>query len=99
MQIQQREHRVPFVIVKTKFQITIPNKLRRRFSLKIGDVLEADIKNNKIVLSPKKLIDRDLETALAESAKDFKEGRVYGPYKNVREFKAAMRNLKKNKKE
>ena len=95
MQIQQREHRVPFVIVKTKFQITIPNKLRRRFSLKIGDVLEADIRNNKIILSPKKLIDRDLEAALAESAKDFKEGRVHGPYKNVRDFKTSMKKLKK----
>lgn len=95
---QQREQRAPFVTVKTKFQITIPNKLRRRFSLKIGDVLEADIKNNKIVLSPKKLVDRDLEAVLAESAKDFKEGRVHGPFQNIREFKAAMRKLEKSKK-
>ena len=60
--------------------------------------MEADIKNNKIILSPKKFVDRDLEAALSASAKDFKEGRVHGPFKNVREFKAAMRKLKKNKK-
>ena len=92
---QQRGNRAPFVTVKTKFQITIPNKLRRRFLLKIGDMLEADIKNNKIILSPKKLVDRDLEAALAESAKDFKEGRVRGPYKNVRDFKVSLKKEQK----
>ena len=86
---------MPLVTVKTKFQITIPNKLRRSVSLKVGDVLQADVKGNKIILSPKTHVDRDLEAALAGSAKDFEEGRVHGPFKNVREFKAAMRKMKK----
>ncbi len=36
----------------SRFQITLPKKLRDRFNLKAGDSILVEAKNNKIVLRP-----------------------------------------------
>jgi AbrB family looped-hinge helix DNA binding protein len=46
------------VKVKEKYQITIPPEIRDKLSLKIGDILEANLENSQIVLKPKMLIDK-----------------------------------------
>ena len=49
---------MPLVKVKEKFQVTIPAGIRRQLALKVGDVLEAEVEEDKIVLKPKAVIDR-----------------------------------------
>jgi AbrB family looped-hinge helix DNA binding protein len=49
---------LPLVKVKEKFQITLPVELREALHLAVGDVLEAIIEQDKIVLTPKAVVDR-----------------------------------------
>jgi len=52
------EFALPLVKVKEKFQVTIPTELREALHLTVGDVLEATIDQDKIVLTPKAVVDR-----------------------------------------
>jgi len=47
------------VKVKTKFQVTIPAELRDRIHLKEGDMLEAVIEGDVIVLKPMVVLNRE----------------------------------------
>ena len=47
------------VTVKPKFQITIPAKLRRRIDLQEGDLMEATIVEDGILLRPKDVVARN----------------------------------------
>ena len=49
---------MPLVKVKEKFQITLPVELREVLHLAVGDLLEATIQGQTIVLKPKDLVDR-----------------------------------------
>ena len=49
---------MPLVKVKEKFQVTIPTELREALHLTVGDLLEATIENDTIVLKPKAVVDR-----------------------------------------
>lgn len=64
------------VTVKNKFQIVIPQNIRERVHVEIGDVLEASVERGKITFTPKTLVDRHL----AEGLEDAREGRAHGPY-------------------
>jgi AbrB family looped-hinge helix DNA binding protein len=74
------------VAVKTKFQIVIPQRIRKQVGVDVGDLLEARVERGKITYTPKKLIDRDL----AEGLDDLKHGRTHGPYANAEEAIAAL---------
>ena len=47
------------VTVKPKFQVTIPAKLRRQINLQEGDLMEATILEDSILLRPKDVVDRN----------------------------------------
>ena len=49
---------MPLVKVKEKFQITLPAELREVLHLAVGDLLEATIQGQTIVLKPKAVVDR-----------------------------------------
>ena len=72
---------MPIVRIKTKGQVTLPAALRSRAGLEVGDFLEVKERGGKIVLSPKDIIDRRLDEALA----DIKAGRTYGPFNTADE--------------
>jgi AbrB family looped-hinge helix DNA binding protein len=44
--------------VKDKFQITIPAEVREAIPLAVGDLLEATVSGQTIVLKPKAVVDR-----------------------------------------
>jgi AbrB family looped-hinge helix DNA binding protein len=69
------------VTVKTKFQVVIPQSIRKRVGLDIGDLLEASFENGKITFTPKTVIDRHL----AEGLEDIARGRTHGPYESAAE--------------
>ena len=59
---------MPLVKVKEKFQITLPAELREALHLAVGDLLEATIEDNVIVLKPKIVVDREQAWAKIEHA-------------------------------
>lgn len=82
----------PLVRVKNKFQITIPTKVRKEIRIKEGDILEVCIKDNTIVIKPKIVVDRSsIENAINEGLMDYKKGEMLGPFKNIKEFKSALK--------
>ena len=59
------------VTVKAKFQVVIPQDIRKKAGVGIGDLLEASVDNGKITLTPKIVVDRHLAEGL--------EGLAAGP--------------------
>jgi AbrB family looped-hinge helix DNA binding protein len=75
------------VRVKDKYQVTIPNEVRLRAGVAVGDYLEAKSdRGGVITLTPKSLIDR----SIAEGLADMKAGRMHGPYNTAEEAIAAV---------
>jgi AbrB family looped-hinge helix DNA binding protein len=74
------------VTVKTKFQVVIPQSIRKRVGLDVGDLLEASFENGKITFTPKTVIDRHL----AEGLEDIARGRTHGPYASAAEAISAL---------
>ena len=58
---------MPLVTVKPKFQVTIPAKLRR--GLREGDVLEATVVGDGILLRPREAADRNAAADRIASAR------------------------------
>jgi AbrB family looped-hinge helix DNA binding protein len=75
------------VKVKEKFQVTLPAAIRQQAGLAVGDLLEIEVKGNKITLTPKSIVDHELATALDE----YEKGQFIGPFKTA---KAAVRALR-----
>lgn len=59
--------------IRLKRQTTLPDMLLKQLGLGIGDKLKAEIKNDKIVLTPQKRVALD---ALSEIQKIFSESSV-----------------------
>ena len=71
------------VRVKEKAQVTLPGKIRRKLGISCGDYLEVEIVKNKMVFTPKLIIDKEGvslskegKKKLEEALKDIKEGRI-----------------------
>jgi AbrB family looped-hinge helix DNA binding protein len=77
---------MPLVRVKQKFQVTIPDHVRKQAGLEVGDFLEATARGNVITLKPKAVVDRhpEIDARLREALADIKEGRVYGPFNSAK---------------
>jgi bifunctional DNA-binding transcriptional regulator/antitoxin component of YhaV-PrlF toxin-antitoxin module len=86
---------MPLVKVGPRGQVTIPNQLRKQTKVTVGSFLEAEVRHNVIILKPVKVVDlvsvKEVEAALEEGLRDYREGRVSPPFKNMREFKAHLR--------
>ena len=75
-----------------KYQVVIPKSIRDAVGLRVGDYMEADLTREGILLRPKMLVDRDLNTALKEALADVAAGRMSAP---VRSARALVRSLKR----
>ena len=85
-------HGVQLVTIKPKFQVTLPAHLREELRLEEGDLLEATVENKSIMLKPKAVVDREhVEVAIADGLRDYKEGRIKGPFKTMREFTKSLK--------
>lgn len=88
------------VKVKRNYQITIPQSLRRIVRLSVGDYVEVDIQDDTLVIRPVKVVHPDQEYFFtkewqekeAEADKDLVEGKVAGPFENVRDALKALKN-------
>jgi len=57
---------MPIVKIMQHGQITIPKKIREALGIKEGDIAEAELENDRIVITPKRLVkDKALEELFA----------------------------------
>lgn len=49
---------MPLIHVKKNYQITIPSRLRNALKIKEGDLMEAEVEGESIVLKPKSIVDK-----------------------------------------
>ena len=49
---------MPLVKIKEKYQVTIPSSIRKKLPLKVGDVLEAELEDDAIILKPQVVMDK-----------------------------------------
>lgn len=69
-----REHNMPLVKVKQNFQVTIPFEVRKQLQIKLGDLFEAMVEDDTVVLKPKVLFDR--KRVGASSTEDIPKARI-----------------------
>ncbi len=67
-------------------QIAIPKKIHDQLGLSPGDYLEVEVIDNRLVLTPKALI----EKRLSESFEDYRKGRTHGPFATAKEAIRAL---------
>lgn len=79
-------------------QVVIPKTIHDHLRLKPGDYLEVEVRNGKVVLTPKTLVDKRIEARLAEGLEDVKKGRVYGPFGSTKEMVRALHKEQRPKK-
>ena len=68
--------------------MVIPKRIHDQLGLAPGDYLEVKLEGDRVILTPKSLI----EKRLADSLTDIREGRVRGPFRSV---SALVRSLHK----
>ena len=90
---------MPAVKIGTSRQVVIPKKIHDEIGLGPGDYLDVELRDGKVILTPKKLVDKSIEERLKESIEDVKAGRVSRRYKSARTFvRDLRRDAKKLKK-
>ena len=90
---------MPAVKIGASRQVVIPKKIHDEIGLGPGDYLEVELRDGKVILTPKTLVDKAIEARLKESLEDVKAGRVSKPHKSARAFVRALhRDAKKLKK-
>ena len=78
---------MPAVKIGVSRQVVIPKKFLSELGLTPGDYLEVELVRNRLILTPKILI----EKRLAEGLRDIKNGRVLGPFTTAQEALRALR--------
>ncbi len=76
--------------VKSKYQVTLPAKVRKQAGLRVGDLLDARVEGRRISLTPMSVVERELALAL----EDVKQKRVKGPFRTAEE---AIRSLRRTR--
>jgi len=79
--------------VKKNFQITLPNQIRKKFNISVGDYIMINEEDRNIVIKPVKIIDSDQEYFYtkewqekeAEADRDLADGR-YTDFNNVEDL-------------
>ena len=81
---------MPLAKLKPKGQVTIPASIRADLGLNEGDYVEVAREDNRIVLTPKVVVDRHpaIDAALAEGLADVRAGRLSPAFSSVKEWKA-----------
>jgi len=93
---------MPLVKIKQNYQITIPQELRKKINVSVGDYMEIESREEGLVIKPVKVIHPDQEYFYtpewqkkeAEADEAIAKGEVLGPFENAKD---AIKALKKAK--
>ena len=83
---------MPMIKVVRKGQITLPKEFRDALSIDEGQILEAEIKNSRIILKPLAFVERGSvlsskgKQKVKEALEDIKKGAVSKAYDDVDEM-------------
>ncbi len=81
------EQFMPLVRVKQKFQVTLPAEVREQLDIEEGDLLEAVVANDSVVLTPKVVVGKKgLDAYLTERLEELRAGETVGPFENMEEY-------------
>jgi len=94
------------VKIHRKGQMTLPTRMRALAGIAEGDLVEAAFSRGKIVITPKAVIDpshlpnsgdeytpaqrRAIDRGIAQSEREYKQGRNFGPFLTHEEFVASL---------
>jgi AbrB family looped-hinge helix DNA binding protein len=94
MKIQTKASR-PTAVVKigVSRQVAIPKKLHDQLGLAPGDYLQIELENDRLILTPKALI----EKRLAEGLENIRQGRVHGPFRSMPALLRSLHRPKRTK--
>jgi AbrB family looped-hinge helix DNA binding protein len=69
------EQNMPLVKVKQNYQVTIPLEVREQLHIEQGDLLEATVEDDTVVLKPKVVFDRkSVEASLTKGNEEVSAG-------------------------
>ena len=79
--------------IRRNYQVTLPSSIRKGLGVDVGDILEAEVRDGRIILSPKKVIDAEQaffwnkkwQDGEKEAEKDIRDGKVR-KFKNISEL-------------
>ena len=92
MKTQSKKNRLAAVVeIGVSRQVAIPKKLHDQLGLSPGDYLQVELDGDRLILTPKALI----EKRLAENLEDIRQGRLHGPFRSM---PALLRSLHRAKK-
>ena len=85
---------MPIVKIGPKHQVTIPAELFTTLNLKPGDLIEAQLRNDEIVLIPQKLVPKDQawfwteewQQKEKEASEAIATGKLSGPFETTDEL-------------
>lgn len=93
MKTQIKEQRASAVKIGVSRQVVIPKKIHDELGLAPGDYLEVELQGDRVILTPKALV----EKRLAEGLYDIRNGRVHGPFSSASALIRSIRKTKKSK--
>ena len=67
-------------------QVTIPKKIHDQLGLSPGDYLEVELREGRVVFTPKTFVDKRIE----EGLEDIEQGRVHGPFSSAEELVSSL---------
>jgi AbrB family looped-hinge helix DNA binding protein len=82
--------------------VTLPARIRKALGLKVGDFVNAELEEGRVVLKPAKIINaedswfytKEWQRGEAEADRDISEGNVTGPFDNIDDALKALKDAK-----
>jgi len=83
-------------ILREDSQIALPQEVVIRLCLEAGDILNVDVEDGKIILSPEEENtwenNPEIKASIERGLKDIEEGRTHGPFDNADDFLKSLKS-------
>jgi AbrB family looped-hinge helix DNA binding protein len=79
--------------IRQKFQVTIPEDVRRKIPVEIGEYVEVEVQGNLITIKPLVVEDKFSEKDIEALEHLFRKGRKHAKTMNCKEFRDYLKKL------